>query len=213
MGKGLLGKKLGMTQIFDDQGNVIPATVIEAGPCLVVQKKTEERDGYQALKLGFQDIAEKRLKKPELGQFKKHDLSPKKYLREIRFDGDQEAEYEIGDQLQVDIFAPGEMVDVTATSRGKGFAGVVKRWGFAGGPATHGSRFHRAPGSIGASADPARVFKGKKMPGRMGGERVTIQNLEVVSADPEQNLLIVKGAVPGPKKGLVVIQEAVKAAR
>lgn len=209
MPKGLLGKKVGMTQIFDDQGNVIPVTVIEAGPCVVVQKKTEEKDGYNAIQVGFGEIKKHRVNQPLKGHFQKHGVEPCRYLAEFRVDNPDE--YEEGQTLKVDeIFSPGQLVDVAGTSRGKGFAGTVKRYGFNRGPMSHGSHNHRAPGSIGAT-DPARVFKGKKLPGRMGGERVTIQNLEVVQTDGENNLLLVKGAIPGPRKGLVEIKEAVKA--
>ncbi|MFW5984662.1 MAG: 50S ribosomal protein L3 [Halanaerobiaceae bacterium] len=202
MPKGILGKKMGMTQIFDDQGNLIPATVVKAGPCVVVQKKTQEKDGYQAVKLGFEDIDEKKLNKPELGQFTRNDLQPKKHLKEIRgFDQDLDE----GAEITVEIFETGEKVNVTGKSKGKGFSGNIRRYNHSAGPKTHGSHFHRAPGSIG-SVDAARVFKGQKMPGRMGGEKVTIENLEIVKVDPQRNVLLIKGAVPGTKKGLVTIQ-------
>jgi len=205
MVEGLIGRKLGMTQIFDEEGNVVPVTVIQAGPCTVVQKKTKEKDGYTAVQLGFEE--EKKLKKvtkPLEGHFQKSGLPPFKVLREFKFD--ETAEIKEGDQFSVDIFQPGEKVDVVGTSKGKGFAGVVKRWGFRGGKASHGSMFHRAPGSIGASAFPSRVFKGKKLPGHMGHRRVTVKNLTVVRADKERNLLLVKGAVPGANGGLLLIR-------
>ncbi|ADL11713.1 50S ribosomal protein L3 [Acetohalobium arabaticum] len=208
MTREILGKKVGMTQIFDDEGEVIPVTVIEAGPCSIVQKKTEEKDGYKAIQLGFGEAKESKLNKPLKGHFDKYGVEPKEYIREVRIN--EEDEYEVGDEIKADIFAVGDRVDVTGTSKGKGFAGTVKRWNFNLGPKTHGSRNYRLPGSIGASADPARVFKGKKMPGRMGREQVTIQNLKVAKVDPEKNILAVKGAVPGPKKALVRIKESVK---
>lgn len=208
MARGLLGKKLGMSQYFTAAGNLIPVTVMEVGPCIVVQKKTKVQDGYEAIQLGYQDKKEHRVNKPLKGHFKKYGVTPKKYLREFPTNGDET--HQIGDEIRVDIFSEGEKVDISSISKGKGFTGVVKRWGFHGGPATHGSRFHRAPGSIGAAADPARVFKGKRLPGRKGGERVTVQNLEIVKVDPEKNLLLVRGSVPGPKKGLVTVRDAVK---
>ncbi|HHU92603.1 MAG TPA: 50S ribosomal protein L3 [Halanaerobiaceae bacterium] len=207
MGKGLIGKKLGMTQIFQDDGAVVPVTVILAGPNVVTQKKTEETDGYSALQLGFEDKKEHRTNKPDKGHFKRAGVKPKKHLAEFR---DFPEELNEGDEVTVSIFSEGELVDVTGTSKGKGFAGTIKRYNFARGPMTHGSHNHRAPGSIGA-VNAARVFKGTKMAGRMGNERVTIQNLEVVKIDTEKNLILVKGAVPGPKNSIVYIKEAVKA--
>lgn len=199
MAKGLLGKKKGMTQIFDDEGNMIPVTVIEAGPCVVTEKRTEEKDGYKAIQLGFEDIKEKKLNKPELGQFKKHGLSPKRHLVEFRnFDED----LAIGDEVTADIFEEGEIIKVQGISKGKGFSGNIKRWNHSTGPKTHGSHFHRSPGSIGA-VDASRVFKGQKMPGRMGHEKTTIHNLEVVKVDTEKKVVLVKGSVPGPKKSIV----------
>ncbi len=203
---GLIGKKVGMTSIFDENGKNIPCTVIEAGPCIVTQVRTEEVDGYNALQLGFDDKAEKRAKKSETGHFKKAGASPKKKVVEFRhFEG----EHKLGDTLGVDLFIEGEFVDVSATSKGKGFQGVVKRHGFGGvGQATHGQHNRlRAPGSIGAASYPARVFKGMKMAGRMGGERVTVQNLRVLKVVPEKNLIVVKGAVPGHKNGYVTIEK------
>ncbi len=199
MAKGLLGKKMGMTQIFDEDENMVPVTVIEAGPCVVTEKRTKEKDGYQAVQLGFEDIKEKKLNKPELGQFKKNGLDPKRYLMEFRnFD----QELEIGDEVTVDIFEEGEMVKVQGISKGKGFSGNIQRWNHSAGPKTHGSHFHRAPGSVGA-VDASRVFKGQKMPGRMGNEKTTVHNLKIMKVDPEKKVILVKGSVPGPKKSLV----------
>jgi len=208
--KGILGKKVGMTQIFDERGEVIPATVIEAGPCFVAQIKTVERDGYSAVQMGFEETKPKHLTRPQLQHLRKSDLPPVRYLREFRL-GTDGAEYQEGQKVTVDIFEAGELVDVMGTSKGRGFAGVVKRHGFRGGPKTHGqSDRHRAPGSIGACTTPGRVFKGKRMPGRMGGDRVTVQALKVEMVDPERNLLVVRGAVPGAKNGLLVIRQARK---
>lgn len=205
--KGILGKKIGMTQIFDEAGEVVPVTVIEAGPCYVTQIKTEATDGYNAIQIGFEQIPERKLKKPQRGHLR--GLPPLRYLREICTDDVDE--YQVGQQIDVSIFEVGQQVDVTGTSKGRGFAGVVKRHGFRGGPKTHGqSDRHRAPGSIGATSTPGRVFKGLRMAGRMGGERVTVQNLKVVRVDPDRNLLLVKGSVPGRRGGLVLIRDAVK---
>ena len=203
---GLIGKKIGMTSIFDENGKNIPCTVIEAGPCVVTQVRTSEVDGYEALQLGFDDKAEKRAIKAEAGHFKKAGVSPKKKVVEFQgFEGD----YKLGDTISVDHFEEGEFVDVSGTSKGKGFQGVVKRHGFAGvGQATHGQHNRlRAPGSIGASSYPSRVFKGMRMAGRMGAERVTVQNLRVLKVVPEKNLLVVKGCVPGHKNAYVIIQK------
>lgn len=208
MKKGILGRKHGMTQIFDEKGEVIPVTVIEAGPCVVVQKKTVETDGYNAIQVGFGDVKEKKLTKPLIGHFKKAGVPFKRYLREFRLD--DISGYEVGSEIKVDIFKPGDRVDVTGISKGKGFAGVVKRYGANRGPMSHGSKYHRRVGSMGATTDPGRTFKGKIMPGHMGHERVTIQNLEVVKVDPELNLLLVKGSVPGPKGSLLIIKDSVK---
>jgi len=209
--KGILGKKVGMTQIFDEKGEVVPVTVIEAGPCFVAQIKTVERDGYTAVQLGFEEAKPRRLTQPQLKHLQKSNLPALRHLREIRLAPDDLADLEEGQKLTVALFEPGEYVDVAGISKGRGFAGVVKRYGFAGGPKTHGqSDRHRAPGSIGACTTPGRVFKGKRMPGRMGGDRVTVQNLEVVMVDPERNLLAIRGAVPGAKNGLVEIREARK---
>jgi large subunit ribosomal protein L3 len=209
MMKGILGKKLGMTQVFAADGKRIPVTVVEAGPCVVLQKKTVETDGYNALQLGFGARKAHRVNKPAMGHFKKVGQGAFTHVREIR--ADEIAEHNVGDAITCEtVFAPGDMVDVTGTSKGKGFQGVIKRWNFAGGRNTHGSMFHRRPGSIGCSAWPSRVFKGKKMAGQMGNARVTTQGLQVVEVRPELNLILIKGAVPGPKNGLVVIRKGVK---
>ncbi|WP_138496044.1 50S ribosomal protein L3 [Paenibacillus pinistramenti] len=205
--KGILGKKLGMTQLFTAEGNVVPVTVIEAGPNVVLQKKDVENDGYEAVQLGFSDKKEKSANKPEVGHAKKANSTPKRYVREIR--GIDLAGYEVGQEIKADVFAEGEFVDVTGISKGKGFAGVIKRWGQSRGPMAHGSRYHRRPGSMG-SIQANRVPKGKHLPGHMGHETVTIQNLEVVKIDVERNVLLVKGSIPGPKNGFVKIQETVK---
>ena len=212
MNKFILGKKIGMTQLFDENGLVIPVTVIQAGPCAVVQKKTYENDGYKAIKLGFEDIPEKKLNRPEKGLFSKIKAAPKKYLREFRTEDIDK--YVVGQDIKVtDMFGAGDRVDVSGISKGKGFQGVLRRHGKRSGPETHGSMYHRRVGSMGAGTDPGRVFKGKKMPGHMGAEKVTVQNLDVVKVDGERNLLLVKGAVPGPKGGLVVVRETVKSGR
>ncbi|HOM03661.1 MAG TPA: 50S ribosomal protein L3 [Acetivibrio sp.] len=212
MKKFMLGKKIGMTQIFNDEGLLIPVTVIEAGPITVVQKKKPETDGYNSVKVGFGDIQEKRLNKPQKGVFTKLGIAPKKYIREFRVeDPDQ---YEVKQEIKVsEMFQPGDRIDVTGISKGKGFAGVIKRFGNARGKETHGSMYHRRVGSMGANTNPARVFKGKKLPGHMGVERVTVQNLDVVKVDGERNLLLVKGAVPGAKGGLLMIKDTVKAGK
>jgi large subunit ribosomal protein L3 len=209
--KGIIGKKVGMTQVFDDRGEVIPVTVIEAGPCYVAQIKTVERDGYTAIQLGFEEAKPKHLTKPQLQHLQKSNLPALRHLRELRVQEDDLADLEEGGKVTVDMFEVGEYVDVTGTSKGKGFAGVVKRHGFGGGPKTHGQSDRlRAPGSIGACTTPGRVFKGMRMAGRMGGERVTAQSLKVELVDPERNLLAVRGAVPGGKNGLVLIRQARK---
>lgn len=207
MAKGILGKKLGMTQIFTDDGHAIPVTVIEAGPCVVVQKKAMEKDGYYAIQLGFGDIRERLVNKPDMGHFKRHKVRPVRYLREFR--ASEDLPHEVGSEIKADIFSEGDLVDITGTSIGKGFAGAIKRWNFRRGPMSHGSMYHRRPGALGATG-PARVLKGRKLPGRLGGERVTIQNLEVVRVDPERNLMLVKGSVPGRRGSLLIIKEAVK---
>jgi len=209
LNKAIIGKKVGMTQIFDADGKVIPVTVIEAGPCIVTQVKTVEKEGYAAVQLGFEDVKEKKLNKPELGHLKKAGAAVKKHLREFRFEDC--SMFQPGDEIKADMFAVGDYVDVTGTSKGKGFAGTIKRWHFHQGPMSHGSKNHRRPASSGAKG-PARTFKGKHSPGQMGGNRVTVQNLEIVRVDVERNLLLVKGAVPGPKKGLVYVKSAVKSA-
>lgn len=209
MQRGLIGKKVGMTQVFWGDGTVVPVTVLEVGPCVVTQKKTKETDGYDAVQLGFEKQKEKRTTKPIQGHLKKADKGCFRILREIRTDNPDE--YQVGQELKASIFSVGDSVDVVGTTKGRGFAGVMKRHGFGGGRATHGSMFHRAPGSIGASAYPSRVFKGKKMPGQMGNVRKTVQNLVVVAVRPERNLILVKGAVPGSTSGVVMIKDAVKA--
>lgn len=206
MVEGIIGKKIGMTQIFDEEGNVIPVTVIKAGPCTVIQKKTKDKDGYEALQLGLvEEKPKKHPNKPEQGHFKKSGSPVLKVLREVKYQGP--VELKEGDQILVDIFEVGEKVHVVGISKGKGFQGVVKRHGFAGGDAAHGSMFHRAPGSIGASSFPSRVIKGMRMGGRMGGDRVTVRNLKVVQVDKENHLLLVKGAVPGANGGIVLIKK------
>lgn len=205
--KGILGRKLGMTQVFTAEGNVIPVTVIEAGPCVVLQKKDLENDGYEAVQIGFSDKKENNANKPEAGHAKKANTAPKRYVREIR--GVDLASVEVGQEVKADVFAEGEFVDVTGISKGKGFQGVIKRWGQSRGPMSHGSRYHRRPGSMG-SIQANRVPKGKRLPGHMGHDTVTIQKLEIVKVDVERNVLLVKGSIPGPKKGLVQIKETVK---
>jgi large subunit ribosomal protein L3 len=210
MTKGILGKKLGMTQVFAADGRCVPVTVVEAGPCIVLQKKTAEKDGYNALQLGFGARKAHRTNKPAMGHFRKAGKGAFNFLREIEVDAVDE--HNVGDEITCDVvLAPGDIVDVCGTSKGKGFQGVIKRWNFAGGRASHGSMFHRRPGAIGASAWPSRVFKGKKMAGQMGNRRVTVQGLEVVDVRPEENVVLVKGAVPGPANGLLVIRKSRKA--
>lgn len=209
MQKAILGRKLGMTQVFTEDGTVIPVTVIEAGPVTVTQLKTVENDGYNAVQVGFADAKEKSLNKPEKGHFDKAGVAYKRVLREFRFDGD--AQYKIGDEIKADVFAEGDKIDVTGISKGKGFAGTVKRWGTHRGPMSHGSGYHRGVGSMGACSTPSRVMKNKKLPGHLGVEQVTVQNLDVVKVDAEKNLILVKGAVPGPKGGLLTIVNTVKA--
>lgn len=206
MPKMLIGRKVGMSQLFTDDGKLIPVTVIEAGPCYISQVKTAATDGYEAVQIGYGE--ERHATKPEQGHFAKYGVNVLRYVREMRVD--DASEYQPGTELKADIFAEGEKVDIEGTSKGKGFAGTIKRWGHHRGPMGHGSKNHRRPASAGAKG-PARVFKGKKSPGQMGGDRVTIQNLEVIRVDAEQNMIIVKGAVPGPKKGLVYVKSAVKA--
>jgi len=209
MKKGLIGKKIGMTQIFTEAGKVIPVTVVEAGPCVVVQKKTQENDGYEALQLGYGDISPKGVNKPGQGHFKKNDLPFKRFLREFRLSG--APEYNIGDVLKADVFAEGDIIDVSGVSKGKGYQGVVKRHNISRIKETHGSGpTHRHGGSLGANSSPSRIFKGLKMAGHMGSEKITVQNLTVVKVDAENNLIAVKGAIPGPKGGVVCITDAVK---
>jgi large subunit ribosomal protein L3 len=208
---GILGTKLGMTRLFTDDGRWIEVTVVEAGPCTVVQRKTKDTDGYDAVQLGFGDVKESRCNKPTLGHFKKSGAEPRRTLKEFRVAGDMEIE--LGSEIKADIFETGDRVDVSGTSKGRGFAGVIKRHGFAGGPGGHGSHFHRAPGSVGQSADPAKVYKNKKLPGQYGNKKVTVQNLEVVNVDAEKNLLMIRGNVPGAKGGLITVRKSLKGAR
>ena len=209
MKKGIIGRKIGMTQIFDENGLVIPVTVIEAGPCVVAQVKTVETDGYDAVQLGFGEVKAKRLNKPEMGHFAKSKLEAKKHLREFRLDSIENIK--VGDEIKADIFAAGEKIDVQGTTKGKGFQGVIKRHGQSRGPMGHGSMYHRRPGSMGPSSTPGRVFKGKKLPGHMGCTTVTIQNLDVVRVDMDKNVILVKGSVPGAKGAILKIKSAVKA--
>ncbi|MCT8136433.1 50S ribosomal protein L3 [Anaerobacillus sp. CMMVII] len=208
MTKGILGKKLGMTQVFTEKGDVVPVTVIEASPNVVLQKKSVESDGYVAIQLGYDDVKASRVTKPAKGHAEKANANPKRYMKEIR--GTDFAAYEVGQEIKVDTFSEGDIVDVTGISKGKGFQGSIKRHNQSRGPMAHGSRYHRRPGSMGPVA-PNRVFKGKLLPGRMGGEQITVQNLEIVKVDTERNLLLVKGNVPGARKGYVTIKSAVKA--
>ena len=209
MKKALTGKKVGMTQIFDEKGKVIPVTVIEAGPCVVAQVKTVESDGYNAVQLGFGDVKESKVNKPIKGHFTKSKLTLKKHLREFRID--DVASVKVGDELKADVFAKGDKVDIQGTSKGKGFQGVIKRHGQSRGPMGHGSMYHRRPGSMGPTSTPGRVFKGKKLPGRMGNNTITIQNLEVVSVDLDKNVILVKGSVPGANGAILKIKSSVKA--
>ncbi|CEP50313.1 50S ribosomal protein L3 [[Clostridium] sordellii] len=208
--KGILGKKLGMTQIFTESGNVVPVTVVEAGPVVVTQIKTTEKEGYNAVQVGFQDAKEKSLNKPQKGHLAAANVL-KKHLKEFRMDSVEE--FTVGQEIKADIFAAGEIIDVTGTSKGKGFQGPIKRHGQSRGPESHGSRYHRRPGSMGACSFPGRVFKNKKLAGHMGSVTVTVQNLEVVRVDAEKNLILVKGAIPGAKGSVVTIKEAVKASK
>lgn len=208
MNKGLIGKKLGMTQIFDEQGKVIPVTVIEAGPCVVAQVKTVETDGYNAIQLGFGDVKESKINKPEKGHFAKSKLTPKKHLREFRLDSVENIN--VGDELKADTFTTGDQLDIQGTSKGKGFQGVIKRHGQSRGPMGHGSMYHRRPGSMGPTSTPGRVFKGKKLPGHMGSQTITIQNLEVVRVDLDKNVILVKGSVPGAKGAILKLKTSVK---
>jgi large subunit ribosomal protein L3 len=209
MKKAILATKVGMTQVFNAEGVLVPVTVLQAGPCVVTQIKTEENDGYKAVQVGFVDKREKLVNKPQKGHFDKAGVSYKRFVREFRFENAEE--YSVKDEIKADIFAEGDKIDATAVSKGKGFQGAIKRHGQSRGPMAHGSKYHRHAGSNGACSDPSKVFKGKRMPGHMGSKQVTVQNLEVVKVDVENNLLLVKGAVPGPKKSLVTIKETVKA--
>jgi len=209
MQKAILGKKIGMTQIFTEDGLVIPVTVIEAGPVAVVQKKTVENDGYNAIQVGYVDAKDKVMNKPQKGHLAKAGVSNKRVLKEFRLEDD--SAYNVGDEIKVDIFQEGDKIDVTGISKGHGYAGTVKRWGTHRGPMTHGSGYHRGVGSMGACSTPSRVMKNKRLPGHMGVEQVTVQNLDVVKVDAEKNIILVKGAVPGPKGGVVTIRNSVKA--
>ena len=209
MKKAILATKVGMTQIFNEYGELVPVTVLQAGPCVVTQVKTVENDGYSAVQVGFQDIREKLVNKPVKGMFDKAGVSYKRYVREFKLEG----EYAVKDEIKADVFEAGDKVDATAIAKGKGFQGAIKRHGQSRGPMAHGSKYHRHAGSNGSCSTPSKVFKGKKMPGHMGGKKVTTQNLEIVRVDAEKNLLLVKGAIPGPKKALVTIKESVKAGK
>ncbi len=212
MKKFILGKKVGMTQIFDDNGLSVPVTVIEAGPCAVIQSKNIENDGYSAVKIGFVDIAEKKLNKPDKGVFSKTKVAPKKVIKEFRVE--EADKFEVGQEIKAaDMFAAGDRIDVSGVSKGKGFQGMIKRHGQSRGPETHGSMYHRRPGSMGAGTNPGRVFKGKKLAGHMGSEKITVQNLDIVRVDAERNLLLVKGAVPGPKGGILIVKDTVKSGK
>lgn len=208
MKKAILATKVGMTQIFNENGVLTPVTVLQAGPCVVTQVKTVDNDGYSAVQVGYVDKREKLVNKPMKGQFDKAGVSYKRFVREFKLDNAES--FELGQEIKADIFEAGDKIDATATSKGKGFQGAIKRHGQSRGPMTHGSKYHRHAGSNGAASDPSKVFKGKKMPGQMGNKKITIQNLEIVKVDAENNLLLVKGAVPGPKKSLVTIKETVK---
>ena len=211
MKKAILATKVGMTQIFNEDGVLTPVTVLQAGPCVVTQVKTVENDGYSAVQVGFVDKREKLVSKPLKGMFDKAGVSYKRFVREFKFENAEE--YSVKDEIKVDVFAAGDKIDATAISKGKGFQGAIKRHGQSRGPMAHGSKYHRHAGSNGACSDPSKVFKGKRMPGHMGAKQITIQNLEVVRVDTENNLLLVKGAVPGPKKALVTIKETVKSGK
>ena len=208
MNKGLIAKKIGMTQIFDENGAVIPVTVLQAGPCTVVQVKNEETDGYKAVQLGFGDVKEKHVTKPVKGHFNKAKVAPKKHVREFRFDNTED--FKVGNEIKADVFQAEDIVDIQGTTKGKGFQGAIKRHGQHRGPMSHGSMYHRRIGSMGACATPGRVFKGKKLPGHMGNVTVTIQNLKVVRVDLDKNVILVKGSVPGPKGAILKVKNAVK---
>ncbi|HZK33874.1 MAG TPA: 50S ribosomal protein L3 [Bacillota bacterium] len=206
--KAILGKKLGMTQVFTEDGLLVPVTVVEAGPCVVTQVKTQEKDGYSALQVGYDDIRPKLINKPLKGHYDKGDIAYRRYLREFKLDN--ASEFTVGDEIKVDMFSEGDKVDVIGKSKGKGFAGNIKRWNQSKGPMSHGSRYHRGPGALSAGSTPARVLKGRNLPGRMGFDTIAVQNLEIVKIDQERNLLLVKGALPGPKGTLLTIKNTVK---
>lgn len=208
MNKAIIGKKIGMSQIFDENGKVIPVTVVEAGPCPVVQKKTVDKDGYEALQLGFGTIADKNVNAPVKGHYKKANIAPMRVLKEFRLNNC--ADYEVGSVIKADIFAEGDKVDVSGTTKGHGFSGTIKRWNFHIGPLAHGSGYHRGVGSMGSNSSPSRVFKNKKMPGQYGNEKCTVQNLQVVRVDADRNLLLIKGAVPGARGGIVTVKQTCK---
>lgn len=209
MKKAIMGTKLGMTQIFDENRRVVPVTVVEAGPCVILQKKTIEKDGYESIKVAFGAIRENLVSKPKKGEFTKAGVAVKRHIKEFRLE--DVSSYEVGTEIKADVFAAGDKIDVSGVSKGKGFQGVIKRWNFHRGPMSHGSKFHRAVGSMGASSDPSRTFKNKRMPGHMGNVNRTVLNLEVVRVIPEKNIILIKGGIPGPNKGIVVIRDAVKA--
>lgn len=212
MEKAILGKKIGMTQLFLENGTLLPVTVIEAGPCTVVQLKTKQNDGYEAIKIGFGDVKEKSLNKPDKGQFDKSEITPSKYLKELRLDDCNG--FKIGQSINIsDMFELGDKVDISGISKGKGFQGAIKRWGQSCGPMSHGSKYHRRVGSMGANSSPGKVFKGKRLPGHMGVDKITVQNLQVVKIYEDKNLILVKGAVPGPKNGLLFIKSTVKSGK
>ncbi|SHI48305.1 50S ribosomal protein L3 [Parasporobacterium paucivorans] len=211
MKRAILATKIGMTQIFDDAGILTPVTVLQAGPCVVTQVKTMEKDGYSAIQVGYSDIRAKLVNKPEKGVYEKAGISYKRFLREFRLENAEE--YSVKDEIKADVFAAGDKVDASAVSKGKGFQGAIKRHNQSRGPMAHGSKFHRHAGSNGAATNPGKVFKGKKMPGHMGAKRITVQNLEIIRVDAENNLLLVKGAVPGPRKSMVTIRESVKTSK
>ena len=209
MKKAIIGKKIGMTQIFDENGKVVPVTVVEAGPCVVVQKKTSDNDGYEAIQVGFEEIREKLVNKPRKGQFAKAGTTLRRTLKEFRLD--DISQYEVGQEIKADVFEAGDKVDVAGVSKGKGFQGCIKRWNQHTGDMTHGSKFKRAPGSMGASSDPSKVFKNKRMPGHMGSVNTTVINLEIVKVIAEKNLILIKGGIPGPNKARVVIKDSARA--
>ncbi|WMJ80339.1 50S ribosomal protein L3 [Clostridium sp. MB40-C1] len=209
MKKAIIGRKLGMTQIFDENGKVVPVTVVEAGPCVVIQKKSEEKDGYNAIQIGFGEIREKLVNNPVKGHFAKAGVALKRIVKEFRLENIDE--YEVGNEIKAEAFVAGDKVDVSGVSKGKGFQGTIKRWNMHRGPMAHGSKYHRAVGSMGAASYPARTFKNKKMPGHMGNKKTTVLNLQVVKVMPEKNVILIKGGIPGPNKGYVVIKDTVKA--